>query len=151
MGNVAYGSTDIAGLEALSKLPQVEMIVKMRKKRLQLDESVPDIKANEVWTRDGDNFTGYNGRGVIVGIIDSGIDITHNTFRKADGSTRILKIWDQTLTSQGGETVPGPISHPTISPTPTPLGYGVEYSRGQINDTLTSSSPVLAVRHLDED
>ena len=151
VGNVAYGSTDIVGLEALSKLPQVEMIVKMRKKRLDLDESVPDIKANEVWTRNGDNFTGYNGLGVIVGVVDTGIDITHHTFRKADNSTRILKIWDQTLDAQGGETVPGPISHPTSPPTTTPLGYGVEYSRQQINDTLTSESPALAVRHVDED
>src|SRR6185295_10230617 len=71
VGDVAYRSTDIAGLEALSQLPQVEMIVKMRKKRPQLDESVPDLKANEVWTRSGDNFTGYNGRCVIVGIIDT--------------------------------------------------------------------------------
>lgn len=153
VGNVAYGSTDIAGLEALSKLPQVEMIVKMRTNRKGLDESVPEIKANQVWTRSGDNFTGYNGRGVIVGIIDTGIDFTHRAFRKPDasGTTRILKIWDQTLQAQGGETVPGPITHPTISPTATPLGYGVEYSRQQINDTLTSASPAIAVRHVDQD
>ncbi|HET9785988.1 MAG TPA: S8 family serine peptidase, partial [Pyrinomonadaceae bacterium] len=83
----------------------------------------------------------------------TGIDITHHAFRKADadGTTRILKIWDQTLDAEGSETVPGQISHPTISPTPTPLGYGVEYSRPQINATLTSSSPAVPVRHVDQD
>ena len=147
VGNVAYGSTDIVGLEALSNLPQVEMIVKMRRKRRGLDQSVPDLKANEVWTRDGDNFTGYNGRGVIVGIIDTGIDFTHHAFRKADsgGTSRILKIWDQTLDAEPGDTVPGPITHPTISPTTTPLGYGVEYSQTQIDNSPS------AVHHRDQD
>lgn len=38
-----------------------------------------------------------SGRGVIVGIIDSGIDYYHMDFRNLDGTTRILKLWDQTL------------------------------------------------------
>ena len=36
---------------------------------------------------------GYN----IVGIIDSGIDFTHPAFRKEDGTTRILKMWEDEL------------------------------------------------------
>lgn len=41
---------------------------------------------------------GYNlsGEGIIVGIIDSGIDYTHPDFRNPDGTTRILALWDQT-------------------------------------------------------
>lgn len=37
------------------------------------------------------------GRGVIVAVIDSGIDYAHPDFRNPDGTTRILKLWDQTL------------------------------------------------------
>ena len=37
------------------------------------------------------------GRGVIVAVIDSGIDYAHPDFRNADGTTRILELWDQTL------------------------------------------------------
>lgn len=37
------------------------------------------------------------GRGVIVAIIDSGIDYAHPDFRNPDGTTRILELWDQTL------------------------------------------------------
>lgn len=40
---------------------------------------------------------GLTGEGVIVGIIDSGIDIFHGDFRKADGTTRILFLYDQVL------------------------------------------------------
>ena len=36
-----------------------------------------------------------NGTGVLVGIIDSGIDYTHPDFIKEDGTTRIAALWDQ--------------------------------------------------------
>lgn len=41
----------------------------------------------------------YNltGRGVIVAILDSGIDYSHPDFRNADGSTRILALYDESL------------------------------------------------------
>ena len=38
-----------------------------------------------------------SGRGVLIGILDSGIDYTLPDFRWADGSSRILGLWDQTL------------------------------------------------------
>lgn len=42
-----------------------------------------------------ENETGLFGEGVIVGIADSGIDYTNDAFRNQDGTTRILKLWDQ--------------------------------------------------------
>lgn len=41
----------------------------------------------------------YNltGRGVIVAILDSGIDYSHPDFRNTDGSTRILALYDESL------------------------------------------------------
>ena len=41
------------------------------------------------------NGMGLFGEGVIVGIADSGIDYTNSVFRNQDGSTRILRLWDQ--------------------------------------------------------
>lgn len=40
-----------------------------------------------------------SGQGILVAIVDSGIDYMHPDFRNEDGSTRILKLWDQTLNS----------------------------------------------------
>ncbi|MCD8364845.1 MAG: S8 family serine peptidase [Clostridiales bacterium] len=37
------------------------------------------------------------GAGVLVAVIDSGIDYAHPDFRNADGTTRIVSLWDQTL------------------------------------------------------
>lgn len=60
------------------------------------------------------------GTGVLLGIIDSGINYAHPDFRNPDGTTRIVSIWDQ-----------------TIKGTP-PVGYieGSEYSREKINEAL---------------
>lgn len=38
-----------------------------------------------------------DGTGVIVACLDSGIDIYHPDFQNADGTTRILTLWDQTI------------------------------------------------------
>lgn len=37
-----------------------------------------------------------DGSGVLMGILDSGIDYTHPDFRREDGTTRIAVLWDQT-------------------------------------------------------
>lgn len=43
---------------------------------------------------------GYDGSGVIIGIVDNGFDFTHPAFRNADGHSRIASAWDQN--AQGG-------------------------------------------------
>lgn len=67
--------------------------------------------------QEGLNLTG---RGILVGIVDSGIDVTHPDFQNVDGTTRILSYWDQS-----GEGTP-------------PDGYlsGTEYSAEDINAFL---------------
>ncbi|MCI1931497.1 MAG: S8 family serine peptidase [Clostridia bacterium] len=77
---------------------------------------------------------GLSGKGVMVGIIDSGIDYTHEDFRNEDGTTRIVGIWDQTATDGN-----------------PPVGFrsGVEYSESQINEALESGTPYEFIPEVD--
>lgn len=86
------------------------------------------------------NNTPYKGKGVIIAVYDSGIDWKHADFRDSNdpSKSRILRLWDQTLTATGGETPPSGFS------------YGVEYLREQINDEL-DGSPTNLVRQRDID
>lgn len=46
------------------------------------------------------------GQGVLVAVIDSGVDYTLPDFRNEDGTTRIRYLWDQSLKAVEGEHVP---------------------------------------------
>lgn len=86
------------------------------------------------------------GRGVLVAMIDSGIDYTHPDFRNPDGTTRIAALWDQTAGTQE-ELPPEPEqalrefvqseSGERYTDAP-PEGYldGVLYTRERINAAL---------------
>ena len=66
------------------------------------------------------------GDGVIIGIIDTGIDYENPIFRNLDGSSRILGIWDQSI--QDGMP-------------PQNFLYGTEYTKELINRALRSENP----------
>lgn len=70
------------------------------------------------------------GRGTLVAVIDSGIDYTRMDFRNTDGSSRILYLWDQTI-SQNAERGFLP-----------PEGFrdGAEFNNVQINEALAEST-----------
>ena len=57
-----------------------------------LEETEPG--QNSMLDRSYNDLTGF---GCIVATIDSGIDYSHPDFRNADGTTRILALWDQTI------------------------------------------------------
>ena len=76
------------------------------------------------------------GNGVMVGILDTGIDYRNPLFQNIDGSTRIAGIWDQTI--QDG-------------PFPEGLDYGSEYTEEMINEALRSQNPLEVVPSMDTD
>ena len=80
--------------------------------------------------------SGFRGNGVMVGVIDTGIDYTHPAFRFSNGVTRVLSIWDQTIQSDQ---------------VPERFPYGTVYSREQIDEALTSEEPFSVVPTRDED
>lgn len=147
---ISYGRCKIGDLRKLADHQNTMAIEKEQEIFLGLNDSISDIKADQVWSRSGDSFTGYTGKDVIVGIIDTGIDFRHEAFRfnNEDKTSRVLRIWDQTLTPQSGESSPGNITDTDIGP--RTLGYGVEYDRNAINNTLTQESPSTPVRHVDQ-
>ncbi|HEX6939344.1 MAG TPA: S8 family serine peptidase [Longimicrobiales bacterium] len=59
------------------------------------DTAVIDIGVDGLRRRSGDRFYGLTGRGVVIGIVDTGLDLSHEDFRDADGRTRVLYAWDQ--------------------------------------------------------
>lgn len=75
------------------------------------------------------------GRNTVIGFADTGIDYRNPVFRRSDGSTRILAIWDQTV--QTGKPPEG-------------LYYGSEYTREQINEALSLDDPLSLVPTTDD-
>ena len=84
-------------LEKLIKDGVVKSVWRPRKYRLMLDVSVPEVRAPEIWDGFRDVVGHVNGSGVVIGIIDTGIDYRHPDFWFPNGSTKILSIWDQTI------------------------------------------------------
>ncbi|MFP5470281.1 MAG: S8/S53 family peptidase [Bacteroidia bacterium] len=67
----------------------------------------------------------YDGEGVVVGFIDTGIDYTHPDFQNPDGSTRVLAIWDQSKPYDATFT-------------PLKYGYGQEWDSVEINAGIST-------------
>ena len=75
-----------------------------------------------------------SGAGVLVAVLDSGIDYKLPEFRHPDGSTRIRFLWDQTLRPDAQAQLP-PVRRP-------PAGYrmGAEFDSARINQALAAST-----------
>ncbi len=128
IGDLATGTAPISALDELADHPQIVYIQASRPLRATLDISVPEIGAPEVWS--GDRPT--RGEGVIVGIVDTGLDLMHPAFRMdrdGDGTlegSRVLWLWDQ-----GAAGVPDS----------WPLGYGEDFSREEIERGISHGHP----------
>lgn len=79
-----------------------------------------------------------SGKGIIIGFIDTGINYQNSLFRKPDGSSRIIGIWDQTIQPPASEQDPFFL-------------YGTVYDQPQINAALASAAPLSLVPTTDTD
>jgi subtilisin family serine protease len=104
-------------LTRLLAMPGIDRVTVGSRCKLDLDRSALDVNANQVRTITPPNFTGQTGAGVLVGTVDTGIDTSSPDFKNADGTTRIVSIWDQTA----GGTPPAGFS------------YGTEWTKAQID------------------
>lgn len=103
-------------IDEFVKLPQIEYVEKPKRLFFSLYQSQAVSGINPVKGAP----LNLTGAGVLVACVDSGIDYFHRDFRNQDGSTRLIALWDQ-----------------TVSGTP-PKGYflGAEFTREQIDRNL---------------
>ena len=103
-------------IDAYSDREQVEFIEKP--KRLYFETFEGREASCILPVQNGDD--GLSGEGILVGVVDSGVDYFHPDFRNEDGSSRILKLWDQSI------------------PGNPPEGYirGTEYMKDEMDEAL---------------
>lgn len=121
-------ATGLIPLDRLSDLAAISHVVEVegpRRMHPELDYSLPEIRATAVHSGPHSR----KGDGIVIGIIDSGIDWRHGSFVKPDGTSRILALWDQMLPFQAGDTR-------------GPNGIGVVYTQEQISRALEGQATV---------
>ncbi len=103
-------------IEGLAELEQIEYVEKPKRLYFALNQGKAASCITAVQNARFDLF----GRGVLVACLDSGVDYAHPDFRNSDGSSRILYLWDQTLSGD------------------PPKGYvrGREFTKAQLDEAL---------------
>ncbi len=151
--NVIYGQIPLLALETIADDKSILQISATKSAKTpdvpQTDEpSIPKTLGNSKGA-DSKNAPLANefpkgsltGKSVIVGVIDSGIDWRHPDFLKADGTSRIIAIWDlfdESFAGSGGKIGTSP---PTLADDGDPLP-GTIYTNTQINAALKGKGTV---------
>lgn len=90
-GRVRTAFLPLASLGVLSEEPAVQRIIPSQYMRLRMDVAPGKVNLPTFATA-----SGLTGQGVLVGVVDTGIDPNHPAFQG-----RILRIWDQVLPGPG--------------------------------------------------
>jgi subtilisin family serine protease len=97
VGDVATArAVPLARIDELARRPEVAAIELSQRLHTMNDVSVPETGAPQVW-----NDFGFTGQGVVVGVIDTGIDINHPDFQLLNGDTRIKLLLDLSAPGNG--------------------------------------------------
>ena len=107
-------------VERLALVPEIEYIEKPKRLFFSVNQGKTASCIPAVQNARYDLY----GDGVLVALLDSGVDYAHPDFRNEDGTTRILALWDQTI------------------PGRPPEGYriGTEYTQQEINEALAADT-----------
>ncbi len=103
-GHVATIHLPLSRLSQVASLDFVNHLSHPRQLSARLDRSVPDLLVDTVWdtVRDASGNS-VNGTGVVVGIVDTGIDLAHRDFFFENGTSKILYVWDQSVSGKTPE------------------------------------------------
>jgi len=128
-GSFKYAAGDIASvvikaknIQSLSKesfVKRIEAANPYSKKQLMNDTMVAHNRVIPIHAGTPPLTQAYKGDGVVVGIIDTGIDHVHPDFKNSSGKSRIKFLWDQVLP----DSVP-----------PLPFNYGQEWTNTDIDN-----------------
>ena len=121
-------------IDAFAALDEVEYVEKPKRLYFATLQGRRASCIPEVTVRD----PFLTGKGVLVAVIDSGIDYENPEFRNRDGETRIQYLWDQTL-----------IPSETIGFPPAGFSEGVEFDKAKIDEALRSNRPETMVPSFD--
>lgn len=153
-GGYAIITAEESEIDWISSQPEVEYIEKPKRLFFSAAQGRSASCINPLQTGAFD----LRGQGVLVAVIDSGVDYFHPDFRNEDGTTRILSLWDQTIqrpkrndametdiTSKGENiSEEGDRRHrrhwKNQRREPAEEIRGVEYTKVQINEALAAGS-----------
>lgn len=111
---------------SIEPFTRIALLSKVEQGTTQSVSALEDIDAT--FFKNNPNIN-VNGKGVIIAIIDTGIDYLHDAFIYPDGTSKILYLWDQT--KEGNP----------------PKGYyiGTEYTNDQINEAIKNKDSTLSI------
>ena len=118
-------------VDALAARADVTQIRAAAPCQTTLDVSVPAVNG-AIQRGPGPTFSGINGAGVLVGDVDTGIDIHHGDFQDPGGLTRILNIWDQ---------------NSGVGPPPSGFAIGREWSKADIDGGICTEKDATSSGH----
>lgn len=115
--------------ENIEKLASLEEVIYIEKPKRLFFEVADGRRVSCIDAVQTPRFR-LTGKGVLIGVIDSGIEYANADFRQKDGATRIRFLWDQ-----------------TVEGTP-PEGYriGSEFSAEQINEALQQPNRTMRLQ-----
>jgi subtilisin family serine protease len=123
--DIVTGRIPVSRIEDVRSQPFVLSLKAAQRVRPTLEATVPDLGADKLPS----GGAAGGGKGAIVGIVDFGGDFAHKNFRNANGTSRLLAIWDQ-----NGSPRPG-----------SPFGFGRVFRTAEINAALRKSDPYGAL------
>ncbi len=129
---IVSGVIHLRDVEPLAAVPTVVSIALEPTPRLMLDGTVAEMRVP--WKVPPTAPWPGKGAKVIVAVIDTGIDIFHESFRTSGGKTRILELWDQGATTGG-----------VAPPATYPATLGRVYDSNAIDAGITAGPPFASV------
>lgn len=114
-GRMATVRMDRSIIREVAALPGVAYLQTATAVEKMLDNARQETGIADCWqTVTADNPDGFDGRNVVIGVIDAGFDYGHESFRDTGGNLRIERVWEQSTEPADGMT------------SPEKYGYGVE-------------------------